>query len=184
MAPPDGCRVAVCVDPAQSGKRDADEVGVVVLGERARHLYVIASTIAQMTPEQWAALALDYAQRFVAKWLVVEPTGAGDYPRHTLSTAMQLRGADRWPIVESPARGTKSLRAGPVSELCAAGRLPLVGRQPVLEGELTMWDPMVSSRSPGGIDALAHGAAYLTGAYQRVGSAPIAVSSRVRARVV
>ena len=184
VAPPDGCRVAVCVDPAQSGKRDADEVGVVVVGERARHLYVIASTIAQMTPAQWAAVALDYAQRFGARWLVVEPTGSGDYPRHTLATAMQLRGDTRWTIVESPARGPKSLRAGPVSELCAGGRLHIVGRQPVLEGQLTLWDPQTSTKSPGGIDALSHGAAWLTGAYQRVGTAAKAVSKRVNARAV
>ena len=183
--PPDGCRVVVAVDPAQSGKRDADEVGVVVVAERARHIYVLASTIAQMTPERWSACALDYAERYGAMRIVVEPTGSGDYPRHTLSTAMQLRGDRRVPIVESPARGAKELRAGPVSTMCGQGRLHMVGRQAVIEGEMTMWDPMVSRRSPGGIDALAHGVAWLTGGFTRVGSATSrAARIRLPSRVV
>ena len=166
--PPAGLRTVVAVDPAQSGKRNADEVGIVAVGECGGHYYVLRSAIGKMDPETWSQRVLDDADATGARHLVVEPTGSGDYPRHTLQAAMQLRGGQRYPIVEARAKGKKEQRAGPLSTMARRGRLHIVGRQPILEEQLCTWYPGSRAGSPGGLDALVHGVTWLSGGYQRV----------------
>lgn len=57
-AAPELRRVVVAVDPADDGKHDSDETGIVVvgLGEDGR-LYVLADYTARWTADRWAAIA-------------------------------------------------------------------------------------------------------------------------------
>lgn len=153
--------VVIAVDPAQSARKDADPVGLVALGVASGHLYVLASCSERLDPAAWASRAIAWAERFHAGRFVVEPTGSGGYPRATLDAQMRILESRRIPIVESKARGSKADRAAPLSAACAQGRLHLVGRHEALERELTTWHPGASF-SPGGLDALVHGAATLT----------------------
>jgi phage terminase large subunit-like protein len=159
--------IVVAVDPAQSSKKDADPVGLVVVGISRGHLYVLASCSEQLEPLDWARRAIDWARLHDAGSYVVEPTGSGSYPRATLEAQMRILGAPRRPVLDSPARGSKADRAAPLSAACASGRLHLVGRHPALERELTTWFPGAGF-SPGALDALVHGAAHLTSDWTEV----------------
>jgi phage terminase large subunit-like protein len=132
-----------------------------VVGIAAGHLYVLESCSEKLEPNAWAERAIEWASQYNAGRFVVEPTGSGGYPRATLQAQMRILGAMQRPIVESPARGSKADRASPLSAACAQGRLHLVGRHEQLERELTTWHPS-APWSPGGLDALVHGAALLT----------------------
>jgi phage terminase large subunit-like protein len=154
-------RIVVAVDPAQSAKADADPVGIVAVGIAGGHLYVLRSCSERLEPVDWACRAIDWAEQSHAGRFVVEPTGSGGYPRATLDAQMRIIGGMRRPIVDSYARGSKADRAAPLSTACAQGRLHLVGRHEALESELTTWFPGARF-SPGGLDALVHGASYLT----------------------
>lgn len=153
--------IVVAVDPAQSGKGDADPVGIAAIGRAGGHLYVLESAVGRMAPEVWAAKAIDMAERQRAGRFVVEPTGSGAYPRSTLEAQRQILKAQRRPIIESPARGSKADRAHPLAGVAARGRLHLVGSQRELEHDLTHWYPG-AKWSPNGLDALVHGCAVLT----------------------
>lgn len=159
--PPSFDSVVIAVDPAQSAKKDADPVGLVAVGVLRGHLYVLASCSERLAPAAWASRAIAWAERFHAGSFVVEPTGSGAYPRATLEAQARIQGAMQRPIVDSYARGSKADRAAPLSAACASGRLHMVGRQDALERELTTWHPGARF-SPGGLDALVHGASYLT----------------------
>lgn len=154
-------QVVVACDPAQSSKADADPVGLVAVGIAAGHLYVFESCSERLEPAAWAQRAIDWAEEHHAGRYVVEPTGSGSYPRATLDAQMRIAAAPKRPIVESKARGSKADRAQPLSAAAAQGRLHLVGRHDALERELTTWHPGATF-SPGGLDALVHGAAVLT----------------------
>jgi phage terminase large subunit-like protein len=153
--------IVVAVDPAQSGRKYADEVGIAVCGIARGHIYVLASCSEKLEPVAWAERALAWAEHYRAGQLVVESTGSGSFPKATLEQQQIIRGGARRPVVESPARGAKGDRAMPLSAACATGRLHLVGRHPALERELTSWQPNASF-SPGGLDAVVHAAAALT----------------------
>ncbi len=160
-APPRLEQIVVAVDPAQSSKKDADPVGIVVLGIAGGHLYVLASCSERLEPAAWASRAIAWARQYHAGRFIVEPTGSGSYPRATLTAQQQLSGDMSRPIVDSPARGSKADRAQPLSAAAAQGRLHLVGAHVDLERELTTWHPGAKF-SPGGLDALVHGASALT----------------------
>lgn len=160
-AAPELDAIVVAVDPAQSARRDADPVGIVAVGFSRGHLYVLESCSERLEPAAWARRAIEWCERHHAGRYVVENTGSGSYPRSTLLAQLQLGGGRMAPIVESPARGSKADRAQPLSAACASGALHLVGSHPDLERELTTWFPGARF-SPGGLDALVHGASLLT----------------------
>ena len=154
--------VVVSVDPAQSARKDADPVGLVAVGLAGGHLYVLESHVDQMAPAVWSSRAIAMADDHEAGRYVVEPTGAGEYPRSTLNAQMRIEDAPRLPIVESKAKGSKADRGSPLSVASKAGRLHLVGRNhAALERDLTTWHPGAGF-SPGGLDALVHGASVVT----------------------
>ncbi|HEX2870238.1 MAG TPA: terminase family protein [Polyangiaceae bacterium] len=161
QAAPALSQIVIAVDPAQSAKRDADPVGIVALGIAQGGLYVLASCSERLAPAEWADRAIGWAERYHAGRFIVEPTGSGGYPRATLEAQQRLLQVPRRPILESPARGSKADRAAPLSAAAAQGRLHLVGRHEQLERELTTWHPGAGF-SPGGLDALVHGASWLT----------------------
>lgn len=166
-APPALEAVVVAVDPAQSAKRDADTCGVVAVGVAAGHLYILASCSERLEPAEWAQRAIDWASEFHAGRFVVEYTGSGSYPRATLDAQIRIAHAYQRPIVETKARGSKADRAMPLSAAAAQGRVHLVGRHEALERELTTWFPGAPF-SPGGLDALVHGASVLTFNWRRL----------------
>lgn len=165
QAAPQLDRIVVACDPAQSSRRDADTCGLVACGITRGHIYVLASCSERLEPAAWATRALEWAKHYYAGQIIVEPTGSGGYPRATLDAQQRIGGFSQIPIVESPARGSKADRAMPLSAAAAQGRLHLVGRHEQLERELTTWFP-AANFSPGGLDALVHGAAALTSNWQ------------------
>jgi phage terminase large subunit-like protein len=159
--PPRLNQIVIAVDPAQSARRDADQVGIVAVGEAHGNVYVLESCIAKLEPFDWASKAIEMAERHRAGRYVVEPTGSGQYPRATLTAQLAMMRARQLPIVDSKAVGSKSDRAAPLSAACAGGRLKIIGRQEALERDLTSWHPR-ANWSPAGLDALVHGASFVT----------------------
>ena len=161
-------QIVVAVDPSQSNKRDADPTGIVCVGIAAGgDVYVLASSSEKMAPAAWATRAIEWAERYHAGRFIVEPTGSGGYPRATLDAQMRIAGVMMRPIVESPARGSKSDRAQPLSAACAGGRLHLVGsKHEALTRDLTQWHAG-ANWSPGALDSLVHGAAAVTNNWRR-----------------
>src|SRR5690606_37731141 len=101
---------------------------------------------------------------------VAESTGVGSVG-FSLRASMALAGmSGRWPIELADAHGDKARRADALSILSRRGRLHIVGHQAALESELTTWTPNQTGKrwSPGGLDALVHGARYLTQQYRGV----------------
>ena len=153
--------VVVAVDPSQSGKGDADPVGIVACGRFGGHLCALESLVGRMAPEVWASKAIGMADRWRAGRFIVEPTGSGSYPRSTLAAQMQIMRSTRRPVIESPARGSKADRAQPLALAAARERFHIVGKQKSLEHDMCRWYPG-AKWSPNGLDALVHGCAALT----------------------
>jgi len=140
-----------------SGKKDADPVGICVVGISAGHFYVLKSCSERLDPTAWATRAIEWAGQHHAGRFVGENTGSGGYPAATLQTQTRLMQAQTRPIVESKARGSKADRASPLAAAARGGRLHLVGAgHEQLERELTGWFPGSTAASPGGLDSLVY----------------------------
>jgi phage terminase large subunit-like protein len=161
-------KVIVSCDPAQSNRKDADPVGMVCAGVLNGHIYVLKSCSRRLSPDEWSTQAIQWAEQFEAGQYVVEPTGSGEYPRQTLNMQMRALDVPLKPIIDSKARGSKHDRAQPLSAYARKGRLHLVGRDHAeLEKDLTTWHPG-APWSPGGLDALVHGASVLTNGWKQL----------------
>lgn len=171
---PDGLdRIVVSVDPTQTAGPYSDQVGIVAVAIKAGHLYVLDSWIRQASAEEWSTRAVEMALLHNASRFVAEVTGVGAVGHSLTATAQIMGHAGRWPVELQSAKESKERRADALSVLIARGRVHIVGRQAMLESEITTWSPGMAKRwSPGGLDALVHAANYLTHGMQRVQSNP------------
>jgi phage terminase large subunit-like protein len=163
-------QVMVCVDPAASDSKRADEVGIVAVGiDAGEELYVTDDRSGKMTPEEYGeasiALYLDLQRRFpdAQVSILVEDSKFGMHVKAVVRSALRdKRGslaADAVKIDEVTARGDKPTRAHPVTVLYRKGRVHHVGHLPAIEREITGW--RTGRKSPGRMDALVHGATKL-----------------------
>jgi phage terminase large subunit-like protein len=160
------------LDPAYSGRVDADNTGIVVAGRKGRDVYVLKDLSGQHGPEQWADLVCTTALAMRAAGVVIEVNSTVDALPAILRGACKTHGLV---MIEVPrdqpvppyragvlyckritSRVDKYQRAtGPQGE-SVAGRLHIVGELPVLESRMTMWEPESKDRSPGELDAMVH----------------------------
>lgn len=160
--PPEMDRIVVAIDPNQTGGND--DAGIVVIGRgkvgKVQHAFVLADHTQTSAPEVWRDVAADVLRRWGAGCFVVEATGLGNHARLTLQDAPELRGQPVR-VEEVQAKLSKRDRARPIAQLYADGRVHHCGAFPVLETQLTTWEPETSSISPGGLDAMVHGVTHL-----------------------
>lgn len=137
-------KVVVSVDPATGEKKGADLHGVVVEGIREEadgllHTYVLQDLSLQ-SPEAsaWAKVAVEAVHRWKHLaparkcWIFAETNTGGSMVKQTIRTVdakVKVRG--------ERAMNSKAERAAPVSALCEAGLVHMVGKHHRLEEQLS-----------------------------------------------
>lgn len=143
-------RVVVAVDPpGGSGKSNA-ECGIIVaaLGP-SRQAYVLGDLSGRMSPEQWARAAVGAYHGYKADKIVAEQNFGGAMVEST------IRSVDtRVPIKMVVASRGKQIRAEPIASMYEQQRVHHVGAFPILEDQMTGWDPTENGPSPDRVDAL------------------------------
>ncbi len=143
-------RIVVAIDPAVSGTPDAHETGIIIAGVSATgDVYVLADESLRGSPDQWARRAVRAYRRVGAAELVAEGNQGGELVRLTLQTV----DPDVYVRLVFASHG-KRTRAEPVAALYEQGRVHHVGRLPLLEDQLCLWDATSGDISPDRLDAL------------------------------
>jgi phage terminase large subunit-like protein len=150
-------RIVVAVDPSGSAKRTADEAGIVVagigechcLGRKDIHGFVLEDRTGRYSPRDMGAKAIDAYRKYNCDRLVAEDNFGGKIIED-LVQLIDPRVAYR---AVHASRG-KLVRAEPVAALYEQGRVHHVGLFKELEDEMCGYAPLVSTESPGRLDAL------------------------------
>lgn len=151
-------RIIVGIDPAGSASRKRDQTGIVVVGKRGDHFYVIDDYSGHYSPEGWARTAWQAYDKYNADLIVAEKNYGGDM---VLSTLQNHRPTGNARLVHS--RRGKILRAEPVVGLYEQGRVHHFEGLDDLESQQTEWVPSLQE-SPDRVDALVHAVTELSGA--------------------
>lgn len=158
-------RIIVSIDPAGSSDRKRDETGIVVVGKRGEHFYVLDDLSGHYSPEGWAAAAWAAFDKYSADKVVAEKNYGGEM---VLSTLRNSR--PQGPVDLVTSRRGKVLRAEPVVSLYEQERVHHFEQFEELETQMTEWVP-AKDDSPDRVDALVHGITALAGI-----EAPMSVS--------
>lgn len=150
-------RIIVAIDPAGSSDRKRDETGIVVVGKKGEHFYVIDDLSGHYTPGGWAQAAWDAYEKYQADKIVAEKNYGGEM---VLSTLKNIRTDGKVELVTS--RRGKVLRAEPIVGLYEQERVHHFAKFEELETQMTEWVP-AKDDSPDRVDALVHGMTDLAG---------------------
>jgi len=150
-------RVVVAVDPSGSAKRTADEAGIVVvgigdcncMGKTAEHAFVLEDLTGRYSPRDMGIKAIGAYYKWSADRLVAEDNFGGQIIRDLIEL---IDNKVAYKSVHA-SRG-KIVRAEPVSALYEQGRVHHIGIHKEMEEEMTTYAPLVSTESPGRLDAL------------------------------
>jgi len=145
----------IAVDPSVADK-PTDECGIVVAGATTeqelfrRHVYILEDASVWGSPTVWAKRVVETAERWSVSTIVAEGNqGAalvGDAIR-SLNPALR--------VVMVHARVNKATRAEPVAIAWDRGHVRMVGVHPMLESQMTSWDPSDDrAKSPDRLDAM------------------------------
>jgi phage terminase large subunit-like protein len=153
-AAPELTRIVVAIDPAATSGEDADETGVVVVGQDEKgEGYVLADCSGRYTPIEWARIAISAYRSHHADRIVAERNNGGDMVEATLRMVDQ-----NVPVTTVWASRGKVTRAEPISALYEQGRMHHVGTFPQLEDQMTNFtsdfDREVAGYSPDRLDAM------------------------------
>ncbi len=171
--------VILGLDPAYSGRADADETGIVVVGRKDGHCFAPEDLSGRLETSVWPSVVVSRAIALRASGAIVEVNSTSGLVPEVLRGAcvtlgMQLVTVPRdqpfppWKpgvfhVKTVTSRADKASRAaGPAGE-SLADRLHVVGRLEALESELTSFDPSTPQKSPGRLDALVHAVNELAG---------------------
>lgn len=143
--------VGVAVDPSGGGRDTAGIIGGY-LSEDDR-LHIMADRSGVLSSEAWARAACELAHELSADRIIVEKNYGGDMGKLVIRTAWSAMYTDQLcpRIVEVVARRNKLLRAEPIAQQWAEGRIVTTAFLPDLESEWATWT--VGTASPGRIDA-------------------------------
>lgn len=138
----------LAVDPSVA-ENPRDECGLVVVGATAtRHLhkreaYVLEDATIHGSPGLWARTAVETAKKWKVAGIVAEGNQGAELVR------MAIQAVDpTMRVFMVHARQNKALRAEPVVAAYEKGRVHHVGYHPLLEAQMTSWEPGVSKKSP------------------------------------
>jgi phage terminase large subunit-like protein len=154
--------VVIGVDPSVAAGV-GDEVGIVIVvgtthpNPAERHIFVLEDHSGQLSPAEWARTVAELARRWGA--LVIAETNQGG--QLVIDAIRNVDPLVR--VVGVHARIGKALRAEPVALASEQGRVHMVGVLPLLESEMTTWEPARSSRSPNRLDAFVYAALGIIG---------------------
>lgn len=147
---PDLVRVVTAIDPAVTSGEDADETGIVTVGQdHDGDLWVLADDTTKATPEGWASVAIGAMDRHGSDRIVAEVNNGGDLVESV------LRAVDRTvPYRKVTASRGKRVRAEPVAAMYEQGRVHHVRGLEELEAQMCSWTPDGGQGSPDRLDAL------------------------------
>lgn len=131
-------RIVVAVDP--SWGTTSDECGIIAVGRRGRNAYILADRSKRCTPSEWGLIAAELYWELEADRLIGEGNFQGEQVRLVAKTVSNDTGQRVTFDLVTASRG-KRLRAEPVHALCQQGHVRIIGRQPLLEHQLTHWIP-------------------------------------------
>ncbi len=143
-------RIVVAIDPPAG--INGDECGIVVAGRDTNgEGYVLADrSQGGLTPNQWAARAMDAFAEFSADAIVAEANQGGEMVRSVLSQAMANA-----PVRLVHATRDKRTRTLPIAALYERGLVHHIGAQAELEDQMCTYDG--SGPSPDRMDAMVWG---------------------------
>lgn len=149
---PELYRITVNIDPAISKTSESDETGITVTGKDSNgNGYVLADESGKYTPEQWANLANDLANKWKADCIVAEKNQGGDMVESVLrSTGCRHR------IKLVTATKGKFVRAEPIYSFYEQGKIFHVGYHVKLESQMCAFDSELKN-SPDRVDSLVWG---------------------------
>lgn len=146
-------RIVVAVDPPVTSAATSDSCGIVVAGlmPDGRAAILADRTIQGRTPDTWARATAAAYHDFEADRIVAEVNQGGDL---VVSVLHQVD--PTLPVQKVRATRGKWLRAEPVAQLYAEGRVVHVGTFPELERQMCDFgnDGLSQGRSPDRLDAL------------------------------
>lgn len=145
---PDLDRIVVAIDPAVSSDEKSDETGIVVVGEKDGHGYVLADYSRVASPNAVMERVVQAFYDHQADCIVGEVNNGGDY----IGTLLKTVDSNVPYKVVHATRG-KALRAEPVSALYEQNRVHHIGVLTDLEDQMCTWAPGVPG-SPDRLDAL------------------------------
>lgn len=151
-------RVVVAIDPSATSSESADEAGIVVVGIRGDHGYVLDDVSLRGSPKAWAEVAVDAYDRHKADRIIAETNNGGEMVEHVVRSVPR---EGKPPVAYSSVTATrgKQTRAEPISALYEQGRVHHVGTFPLLEDQMCSWTP--GEKSPDRMDALVWGLTHL-----------------------
>lgn len=147
---PDFDRVVVAIDPATTATLASDETGIIVVGRKGDHGYVLEDLSGKYSPNQWATVAVNAARARGAS-IVAEKNQGGDMVEAVIR---QVDKTIRVKLVT--ATKGKAVRAEPIYGLYEQGKVWHVGQLPILELQMVTFNPD-STDSPDRVDALVWG---------------------------
>ena len=150
MKVPKYANIVVGFDPAMKSGEESDESGIVVVASAEMndgfdHAFILDDQSIRGTPAEVAKRVAIAAQTWEASCVYYESNQGGDWIKDS------LRSIDpTLPCREAHSSRGKIMRAEPVSALCEAGRIHMVGTFIELEEELCIMRP--NAKSKGGDD--------------------------------
>lgn len=149
---PECDRIVVAVDPAVTSTEDSDETGIVVVGRKGDHAYVLDDLTVRDTPNAWAEIAVNAYRHWKADRIIGEANNGGDMIEALIRTVD--RNVSYRKVHAS--RG-KVARGEPVAAIYEQGRAHHVGSFPKLEDQMCVYVPGQYEHSPDRADALVWG---------------------------
>jgi phage terminase large subunit-like protein len=148
-------RIVVALDPAVTANKESDMTGIVVAGIDVNGVaYVLGDYTDRLSPQAWAAKAIELYHKHQADRIVAEANQGGDMVKTT------LHGEDETvPVKLVRASRGKYARAEPISALYERGLVKHVSNPPdganlnELETQMRTWEPLGSIGSPDRLDA-------------------------------
>lgn len=169
-------RIVVAVDPAGGASSVNDEVGITAMGsawveslgvhhahpEEREEYYLLDDKSASLGADEWGITACLLAVEWRADAFVVESNYGGDMTEQVIVQAWQelerkgLTNGMLMPrVIPVNAKQGKRLRAEPIAQLYAQGRVHHVGQFPKIESQMVTW--MAGMDSPDRMDSGVHG---------------------------
>ena len=154
--PPELEAIVVGVDPAVTANANSDDTGIITVGRRGDHLYVLADHSLKDTPDAWARAVVQQYHASGANYVIVETNNGGDLIKQVIRTVDPTV-----PLKTVTATRGKYLRAEPIGAMYEQGKVHHVGVLPALEEQMSQWVPG-DPKSPDRLDALVYACMSLT----------------------
>ena len=154
-------RIVIAVDPAVTSRENSDDTGIVAIGKKDDHFYVLRDESMKGTPNEWAARVATVFNDLQADRVVAETNNGGDLVVQVLHNTQR-----NLPVTKIHARRGKILRAEPIAGIYEQGRVHHVGEFVELEDQMCSFTDSDNEDSPDNLDALVYGITELSGVGQ------------------